>query len=250
MSLEADYLGAFEEHSPAGIRAALAAGASPTAPIKGKAPIECLIEGYLRSPRFATCLRVLIDAGATLNDAVLESLLLDDDRGLRRSLEADEQRRERRLRVPCAFTSCADVSPLHLCAEFNCVRCARVLLDAGADVNARAGVDEHGFGGQTPIFHTANSIFNYCRPMLEVLVEAGADLEVRLKGLVWGSEQDWETTVLDVTPTSYAQCGLYAQFHRQEQDVYSNLRYLYQRRHGTQLRVRNVPNRYLAPRQT
>jgi hypothetical protein len=36
MSLEADYLGAFEEHSPDDIRAALAAGASPTALIKGK----------------------------------------------------------------------------------------------------------------------------------------------------------------------------------------------------------------------
>jgi hypothetical protein len=190
---------------------------------------------------------VLIDAGATLTDPVLEALLLDDAPGLRRALEADEQRRERRLRVPCAFTSCADVSPLHLCAEFNCVRCAEVLLGAGADVNARASVDDNGFGGQTPVFHAVNSIFNYCRPMLEALVEAGADLEVRLKGLVWGPEQEWETTVLDVTPTSYAQCGLYTQFHRREQDVYENLRYLYQRRHGTPLPVRNVPNKYLAP---
>jgi hypothetical protein len=34
MSLEADFLGAFEEHSPEGIRHALAAGASATKPIK------------------------------------------------------------------------------------------------------------------------------------------------------------------------------------------------------------------------
>jgi hypothetical protein len=101
MSLEADYLGAFEEHSPEGIRAALAGGASPTEPIKGKAPIECLVEGYLRSSRFATCLRVLIDAGATLNDPVLESLLLDDEQGLQRVQETDEQRRERAAGAVC-----------------------------------------------------------------------------------------------------------------------------------------------------
>ena len=79
MSLEADYLGAFEEHSPQAIRASLAAGASPTELIKGKRPIDWLIEMYLRSSRFAACLRVLIDAGATIGDPLLEALLLDDD---------------------------------------------------------------------------------------------------------------------------------------------------------------------------
>ena len=47
-------------------------------------------------------------------------------------------------------------------------------------------------------------------------------------------------TVLDVTPISYAQCGLYAQFHRRERDVYDNLAYLYRRRHGRELPVQNV----------
>jgi hypothetical protein len=128
------------------------------------------------------------------------------------------------------------------------VQCAEVLLGAGADVDAPADTDADGFGGQTPIFHAVNSILNYCRPAMELLVDAGADLDFRLKGLVWGRGQDWETLVLDVTPISYAQCGLYAQFHRPEKDVYSNLSYLHQKRHGTELRVRNVPNKYLAPR--
>jgi ankyrin repeat protein len=155
---------------------------------------------------------------------------------------------DHRLTVPCAFTCCVGVTPLHICAEFNSVRCARALLDAGADVNGKADMDVSGFGGQTAVFHAVNSIFNYCRPMLEILVEAGADLDVRLKGLLWGSEQDWETLLLDVTPTSYAQCGLYAQFHRKERDVYDNLAYLYRRRHASELPLHNVPNRYLAPR--
>lgn len=249
MPLEADYLAAFEVHSPEGIRAALVAGASPTAPIQSKAPIDCLIEGYLRSPRFPACLRVLLEAGATIRDPVVEALLLDDDDGLRRHLKASRSEvLGRRLEVPSAFTSCAGVTPLHVCAEYNSVRCARVLLEAGANVNATADVDGEGFGGQTPVFHAVNSILNYCRPALEILVEAGADLEVRLKGLRWGVGADWETTVLDMTPISYAQCGLYAQFHRRETDVYSNLAYLYRKRHGEKLRLRNVPNRYLAPK--
>ena len=246
MSLETDYLGAFEVHSPEGIRAALAEGASATAHIKGRTPVESFVEGYLRSPRFAECVRVLLDAGATTGDPLLEALLLDDDTALRKVLETlGENSLDRKLHVRCAFTSCDGVTPLHICAEFNCVRCARVLLEYGADVNAPADLDDHGFGGQTPIFHAVNNNFNYCRPMLELLVEAGADLDVQLKGLVWGREADWETLVLDVTPISYAQCGLYAQFHRRQEDVYSNLAYLYQQRYGTELPTRNVPNKYL-----
>jgi hypothetical protein len=248
MSLESDLLGAFEEHSIQDIRNLLAAGASPTEPINGKLPIVHLIEMYLRSPQFPACLRVLIDAGATTGSPLLEALLLDDDAGLRQLLAASPQAVADKLQVSCAFTSCEGVTPLHICAEFNSVRCARVLLDAGANVNAPAEVDADGFGRQTPVFHAVNSIFNYCRPMLELLVEADADLDIRLRGLLWGIGADWETLVLDLTPISYAQCGLYAQFHRRERDVYSNLSYLHEKRYGAPLRIRNVPNKYLAPR--
>jgi hypothetical protein len=246
MSLESDYLEAFEVHSPDGIRAALAAGASPTALIKGQRPVDALIQGYLRSSQFADCLRVLLDAGATIGDHRLEAVLLDDDAELRRLIATPGADFARRVHVPSAFTSCDGVSLLHICAEFNSIACGRVLLESGADVNAAAAVDADGFGGQTPVFHAVNSIHNYCRPMLELLVEAGADLDVRLKGLVWGPGATWETLILDVSPISYAQCGLYAQFHRGERDVYDNLTFLYGHRHGAPLRLRNVPNRYLA----
>lgn len=64
MSIEGELLGAFEEHSPDGIRELLAAGASPTEPIDGTRPIDFLIGMYLRSPRFDECLQILLDAGA------------------------------------------------------------------------------------------------------------------------------------------------------------------------------------------
>jgi hypothetical protein len=242
MPTGADLLGEFEEHSPAGIRALLAAGVSPTEPIDGKRPIDVLIEMYLRSSRFAECLQIMLDAGATLGAPLLEALLLDDDAALRGLSREDLGRKMNPL---CAFTSCRGVTALHICAEFNSTRCARVLLETGADVNARADVDQHGLGGHTPLFHAVNSIFNYSRPMMEILVNAGADLDTRVPSLLWGESMSWETVVYDVTPISYAQCGLYRQFHRREEDVYSNITYLHRKRFGSEPPTRNVPNKYL-----
>ncbi len=244
--LEAELLEAFEIHSPEKIRGLLAAGASPVALIKGKTPVASLIEGYLRSDRFPECLRILLDAGGTTGDAIVEAILLDDESALNAALASEGRDAvHRRVSIACAFTRCEGVTPLHICAEFNSVRCARLLIDAGADVNAGADLDEDGFGGQTPIFHAVNSIHNYCRPVMEVLVEAGADLDVRIKGLIWGKDASWETLIIDVTPLSYAQCGAYAQFHRREEDVFRNLEYLYQHRFGAALPRVNVPNLYL-----
>ena len=76
MPAGADLLGEFEGHSPAGIRALLAAGVGPTEPINGKRPIDVLIEMYLRSSRFAECLHLMLNAGATLGDPLLQALLL------------------------------------------------------------------------------------------------------------------------------------------------------------------------------
>jgi hypothetical protein len=246
VSLEADLLGAFEEHSPDGIRKVLAAGLSPTEPIKDKPPIDSLIEMYLRSPRFAECLEVMLNAGATVGDPLLEAILLDDDARVRGLLAKSGNNLQKKLSPLCAFTSCRGVSPLHICAEFNSIRCIRVLLENGADVNAPADQDPEGTGGHTPIFHAVNSIFNYCRPAMEMLVEAGAELDIRVKALLWGESMSWETVLFDVTPISYAQCGLYRQFHRREDHIYSNIEYLYGRRYGATPPARNVPNKYLA----
>ncbi|HYP09556.1 MAG TPA: ankyrin repeat domain-containing protein [Bryobacteraceae bacterium] len=246
MCLEADLLGAFEEHSPDGIRKVLAAGASPTEPIKGKPPIDWLIGMYLRSPRFPECLQVMLNAGATLGHSILEAILLDDDAQLRGLFAESSKSLWTKLSPLCAFTSCRGVSPLHICAEFNSIRCIRLLLENGADVNAPAEQDPDGTGGHTPIFHAVNSIFNYCRPAMEMLVEAGADLDIRVKALLWGESMSWETVLFDVSPISYAQCGLYRQFHRREEHIYSNIEYLYGKRYGAEPPARNVPNKYRA----
>ena len=80
---------------------------------------------------------------------------------------------------------------------------------------------------------------------MEILVNAGADLDTRVRSLLWGESMSWETVVYDVTPISYAQCGLYRQFHRRERDVYDNIAYLHRKRFGSEPPIRNVPNKYL-----
>jgi hypothetical protein len=246
MSLEGDLLAAFEVHSPEEIRAVLQAGQSPTQPIKGKTPMECLIEMYLRSSGFRDCVQVMLEAGAVIEDPVLKAVLLDDAVSLRRLMKTPRFKTERKFNLDCTFTPLNGATALHLCAEYNSLKCASVLIKAGANINARAAVDADGFGGHTPIFHTVNSHNNYSRPMLELLAKAGAKLDIRLKGLVWGSGFEWETVLFDVTLLSYAQCGLYKQFQRREVDIYSNLAYLYRKLNGSKAPVRNVPNRYLA----
>jgi ankyrin repeat protein len=187
-----------------------------------------------------------LSAGARIDDPLVEAVLLDDANALGRIASTPGQHLDRKVTVVSAYTSCRGVSALHLCAEFNAVHCAAALLKSGLDVNTRAELDANGFGGQTPLFHAVNSNQNYCRPMMELLVNAGADLDVRLKGLVWGEGFDWETVLFDVTPVSYAQAGLYRQFHRHEEDVFDNVAFMYRKRFGSDPPVRNVPNRYLA----
>jgi ankyrin repeat protein len=66
-------------------------------------------------------------------------------------------------------------------AEFQNLDVARLLLDRGADVNAAAMLDEAGVGGQTPIFHAATQREDAGLPLVELLVERGADLTFRAK---------------------------------------------------------------------
>jgi ankyrin repeat protein len=245
MAATDDLVLAFELHSAKGIREALDAGADPHSSIGGKTPIQILAEMYNRSPRFVECLRLMLDEGATFQDPALEAVLLDDDDRLRKLVSASPDTLNRRLSMDCAFTPLQGVSPLHVCAEYNSVNCARFTLEKGVSVDVRADIDSNGLGGQSPLFHAVNSNHNNCRRVMELLVEAGADLGIRLQALVWGLGFEWETIIFDVTPISYAQCGLYSQFHRPEAFVYSNISYLYQMRYGHPPPIRNVPNKYL-----
>jgi ankyrin repeat protein len=121
-------------------------------------------------------------------------------------------------------------------------------LRHGADPDARAAVDDYGLNGHTPLFHTVNSNANRSAHLMDLLLEAGARPDVRLPGITWGRGFEWETTLFDVTPVSYAQHGLLPQIHRQETDIYANIRKLLAAGGRDVPPLDNVPNRYLRPR--
>lgn len=237
-----DLLYAFETHDPVLIAKAIGSGVDPNAAIGGKAPLQILIEMYTRTPRFPDCIAAMIDGGALVVDPLLVTLLVDDEKALRKDIAGA---RARRFDLPCAYTSLSGVSALHVCAEYNSVRCAEALLADGADADDCADIDAEGVGGHTPLFHAVNSNANHCRPAMELLVDAGADIDVAVEALSWGRGFEWETTVFAVNPISYAQCGLFPQFHRRPEDIYSNIDYLHRRRYKSPAAIRNVPNRYL-----
>jgi hypothetical protein len=92
------------------------------------------MEMYLRSGRFVESVRVMLDAGATLDDALLEAMLLDDDARLRELLQQEPQNRAKRFQLECAYTPLHGVLPLHVCAEYDGVKYGRALVEAGADL--------------------------------------------------------------------------------------------------------------------
>jgi hypothetical protein len=88
---------------------------------------------------------------------------------------------------------------LHVVAEFGQVRIAKQLLEAGADVDARAATDPQGVGGQTPIFHAATQGHDFGIDVVRLLLTRGADLTVRcqLPGHYEHPEEVFQGTVLD-----------------------------------------------------
>ena len=88
---------------------------------------------------------------------------------------------------------------LHVAAEFAQVEVAKLLLDAGAEVNACALTDANGQGGQSPIFHAATQNGDFGLEMVRFLLSAGATLNLRcrLPGHYERPEERFEGTVLD-----------------------------------------------------
>src|SRR5262249_27681206 len=70
---------------------------------------------------------------------------------------------------------------LHVAAEYGSLEAATMLLDRGADVDARASVEADGIGGQTALFHAVTQSGAGGLSVAELLLDRGADLSVRAK---------------------------------------------------------------------
>ena len=235
-----------EVHSIEGIRRYFDDGGNPNEVHDSVPLFTTMVEMYFRSPRFKDCVQVFIDRGLEFGDKALLAILTDNDEQLEDLLKTDRNIIYRTYsQFNNTFTPLTGGTLMHFCAEYNCVGCAEVLLEYGADVNARAGLDEHGFGGHTPIFHTVNQVLNNSKPMMHWLLDNGADLNITVKGLIWGKGYEWETFIPSVNPVSYAMMGLLPQMHRKDTTVAETVSLLVKHAYGINYIPGNIPNAYL-----
>ncbi|MBL7697538.1 MAG: ankyrin repeat domain-containing protein [Chitinophagaceae bacterium] len=244
-----DYLekiiGDIEIHDVDGIVECFENGVDPNGLFRNEPLINELTSEYGRTKRFKECVRAFVDHGLKFDDKVLLAVLLDDATSLEQSILIDSTAVNKKYTLRSAFTPLRDATLLHICAEFNHLSCAEVLVRHDADVNAQAGVDEFGFGGQTPVFHTVNQILNNSFEMLKYLLSLKVDLHITIKGLIWGKGYDWETFIPSVNPVSYAMMGLLPQMHRNEKITAQVVKLLLREAYGIDYTPTNVPNKYL-----
>lgn len=246
MDLLEEIAGQIELHSVTGIQDCFDRGVSPNAVFKGRPLLEELVSEYTRSERFKLCVKVFLDNGVEWGDRPLLAVLLDDAYTLENCLIQDPALIDRVYTLRCAYTPLYKVSLMHICAEFNHVNCAEVLFKAGLSVDVPAGVDEHGFGGHTPVFHTVNQNNNQSVDMLHFLLDHKSDTKLTVPGLIWGKGYEWETLIPSVNPLSYAMMGLLPQMHRNEEVIAATVSLLLAKTYDIHYTSPNVPNAYLA----
>lgn len=240
-----EFAGLIETHDVAGIRASFANGLDPNSSFNDEPLIYELTSEYTRSPAFKSIVKVFVDHGLQFEDKTLLAVLLDDAAALEQELKKDPGLTLKKYSLRCAYTPLYEASLLHISAEFNHCAAAEVLLKFGMDVNVKAGIDENGFGGQTPIFHTVNQNGHQSAEMMDYLISREADLKITLPGLIWGKGYDWETLIPAVNPISYAMMGLLPQMHRKERIQSEIVTRLLKKAYDIDYEPQNVPCKYL-----
>lgn len=237
-----------ETHSVEGIRQYFKDGGDPNEIRGSGTPLfTWMVEMYARSPKFKDCVREFISAGLIFDDEALLAVLAHDTKRLEAAIAKDPDAvLKTYYRYNNTYTPLTGGTLMHYCAEYNSLACAEMLLQYGADINAKAVVDQYGFGGHTPVFHTVNQNGNSSIDMLLFLLNNGADLTITVKGLIWGKGYQWETFIPAVNPISYAMMGLLPQVHRSEKVIMTEtIPLLMKHAYGVDYMPNNVPNAYL-----
>jgi ankyrin repeat protein len=206
-----------ESLDPAALKWLVDHGANPNPNSPGVAhyayadtALDYVIGTYARSPqRLSACIDILLDAGAVTkyNSEPVLDLLRNRLDHLAEQLDADRTLVDKRFpELDCGVSggrllTLRDTTLLHVAAEYGNLEAATLLLDRGADVNARATVNEAGVGGQTALFHAVTQSGAGGLPVAQLLVDRGADLSIRAK-LPGHYERPDE--ILECTPLGYA----------------------------------------------
>jgi hypothetical protein len=216
-------MGACETLNPAGLGFLADLGA-PFTDGKGNrlAPLALALETYGRHPTGKhAVLEIFARQGYAFPDTPIMAFHRGDVARLRDLLRRDPGVIERRFscleiyppELGCArdgrsgmhWTPIDGTTLLHLAIDFDEQEIFELLLEHGADVNARANLDAQGFGGHTPIFNAVVSHGRRQAAMARRLLERGASTAARAslrKFLDWCETPRWHE-VHDVTPAEW-----------------------------------------------
>jgi ankyrin repeat protein len=169
-----------------------------------RAPVDVVLESDSRNPSAKhQILEMYVQNGLTLPDTPTMALHRGRIDLLEEHLRLDPAMLQRRFthaeiyppELAChdevlatQGTPLAGTTLLHMCVDYDEMEIARWLLERGMDVDARADIDAHGFGGHTPLFGTVvsqpNFWMNYkglpqVAPFTQLLLDRGADPNAR-----------------------------------------------------------------------
>lgn len=213
-----------ETLAPKALRWLLAHGADATTPSRYGTPMAMILVTYLRRPEDKhACLEAMAEAGFALPDTPVMAFHSGRRDLLQQHLERETRLLERRFSEAEIFPPVLGLKPgdgttatpldgvtlLHLAIEYDELDLAPWLLAQGADSNARAALDAEGFGGHTPLFHAVVSLGDRTETKARLLLDNGADPNVRatfrkqLHGM-GDPEKERLVTFHEATPIGYA----------------------------------------------
>jgi hypothetical protein len=172
--------------------------------------LDYVLRTYPRDPnRHTACIEALLAAGARTRYDLpgVFAILRGRNDELSARLDADRSLVDRRYpELDCGASGgrlmeVRGGTLLHVAAEYGFIDACRILLDHGADVNARAEVDANGVGGQTPIFHALTHFGGVTPEVGQLLIARGADLTIRARV---AGHYEHPGEILDVSAAEYA----------------------------------------------
>ncbi|MFT5121517.1 MAG: ankyrin repeat protein [Kiritimatiellia bacterium] len=176
---------ACEFNNPDGITYLLKAGADATATFKGQTALDHLFHSPVRSELKYKCISLLMKAGAPLEDNAITAIQRGNLKLLRDHMDADpDLKRATYPKLSYGDFPLNGGGLLHLAVDCLETEIIRELIHRGCDVDMPAALNDEGYpvwptnlkslGGQTPLYHA----FGQHYPMLELLLERGADVEI------------------------------------------------------------------------
>jgi hypothetical protein len=214
-----------ETLAPGALKWLLDHGADPHAAARDYgSPLAMLVCTYSRNAKGKNaCLEVFAEAGFALPDTPAMALHRGRIDLLDAHLHRDPSLLEHRFDESEVFPPELGIKPgnglhvtpvcgstlLHLAIEYDDIDVAQWLIDRGADVNAKAAVDAEGFGGHTPLFHTAVTLAPPDDSKARLLLQRGANPNARAtfrKQLrdMGDPEKERMRAFHNVTPLGYA----------------------------------------------